>query len=856
MEALGTCVTIHAHFYQPPRENPYLGVIEQQPSAAPYHDWNERIYWESYRPNAFARVYDNDGNIIDLVNNYEHFSFNIGPTLMVWLERYGPDAYERILDGDRKSLQRLGHGNAIAQVYNHIIMPLANAADKRTQIRWGKADFRRHFQRDPEGMWLAETAVDTATVEALIDEGIRFIILAPSQAERCRPMPGIPLEKAHAQGWPWEGHEPAWQSVGQGQIDPTRPYRCWVGSRYLDIFFYDGPISRAMGFEDLLSSSYNLAERIDGAHPQERDRPAPLISVATDGETFGHHKTGAEKCMAYSFTREFPQRGWQVTNYGHYLRHHPPTWEVELKPVTAWSCAHGVDRWQDDCGCARSDQFHQKWRQPLRQALDWLRDQLIPIYVAEAGRLLHKPWQVRDEYIDVIADRTPAVVSAFLQRHQVRSLSAAEQVRALQLLEMTRHTLLMYTSCGWFFEELSRPEGVQILRYAARALDLAETVTGFKLEEKFLARLALAPSNVGHFGDGAAVYRQLVQPSRTNVHQVAAHWMMEAIASAPGAIPGALSRASKIYYGYRIQSLDSHRCTMGMLRLRVEQLRLVSVFTGEALEMTAIAFQSDWRGGTDLHCRVFPSASLDAAAYQQLKSRLCQTFHQQTPAQFIRSLEQSCPPSLPFGLSDLLPEVRAKLQQFLTAPALTQLDQVYNQIYREHEGLLRIYREGRMPLPDGLLAAATITLSRRLDAMACHLEQSLRQEPQAVWSGRELECVQSLEAIAQEARDLDCPLMLETVKTALERMIAELMRRVVRGHAEVRQRSREIQLVIRLICLGQKTLGLELDLSQPQEQFWFGQPHWPETEHTADFRALAEILRVYVGDSAPEDEAE
>ena len=361
--ATGVYVTVHGHFYQPPRENPYLDTIERQPSAAPFHDWNERIHSECYRPNAFARVLNERGEIVGIVNNYEYLSFNIGPTLMSWLERYDVEVYQRILEADAKSCDRLnGHGNAIAQVYNHIIMPLANQRDKYTQIRWGKEDFRSRFNRDPEGMWLAETAVDYATLEALIAEGIRFIVLAPSQAERCRLMPSD------------EQPVTQWLEVGGAQIDPTRPYRCFLpdGNResdYIDIFFYDGPISRDMGFSDALYNSHHLLGRI-GQAVRGDHRPSQLISVATDGETFGHHKGGTEKSLAYAFTEEFSRKGWTVTNFAHYLSLNTPTWEVELKPVTAWSCSHGVNRWQDDCGCGGGGDWHQKWRRPLRTALD------------------------------------------------------------------------------------------------------------------------------------------------------------------------------------------------------------------------------------------------------------------------------------------------------------------------------------------------------------------------------------------------------------------------------------------------------------------------------------------------------
>ena len=408
--ATGVYITIHGHFYQPPRENPYLDTIERQPSAYPCHNWNERIHYECYRPNAFARILNERGEIIEIVNNFEYLSFNIGPTLMSWLQNYDLEVYQRIIEGDRKSCERLGHGNAIAQVYNHIIMPLANERDKYTQIRWGKEDFKSRFGRDTEGMWLAETAVDYPTLEALVAEGIKFIILATSQAERCRP-----LETEN-------NSDPQWVEVGGGQIDPTRPYRCYIDEtkeKYIDIFFYDGPISRDMGFNDVLSASQHLVGRL-GQAVRGDHRSSQLISVATDGETFGHHKGGTEKCIAYAFTQEFANKGWTVTNFAHYLSINPPSWEVELKPVTAWSCSHGVDRWQDNCGCGGGGEWHQLWRRPLRDALNWLRDKLIDIYEKIGSKFFSDPWLARDEYIQVILDRRQEKVDEFLTHHQCR----------------------------------------------------------------------------------------------------------------------------------------------------------------------------------------------------------------------------------------------------------------------------------------------------------------------------------------------------------------------------------------------------------------------------------------------------
>jgi alpha-amylase/alpha-mannosidase (GH57 family) len=550
--AQGIYVTVHGHFYQPPRENPYLNTIERQPSAYPFHNWNERIHHECYRLNAFSRILNDRGEVVEIRNNFEYLSFNVGPTLMSWLETYDPEVYQRIIEGDEKSCQRLGgHGNAIAQVYNHIILPLANRRDKHTQIRWGKADFRKRFGRDPEGMWLAETAIDAETLEVLIAEGIRFVILAPSQAERCRPLPTPENPQPSAK----------WTEVGGGQIDPTRPYRCFSqDGRYLDLLFYDGPISRDMGFNEVLASTHHLVGRLGQAIKGDH-RPSQLLNVATDGETFGHHKNGTEKCLTYAFTHEFAQKGWTVTNYAHYLSICPPAWEVKLKPVTAWSCCHGVERWQDECGCGGGGNWQQKWRRPLRDSLNWLRDELAKVYEETGKQFFRHPWEARDEYIEVILDRSPAKVEAFLERWQSHPLNEAEIIDALRLLEMQRHALLMFTSCGWFFDEISRPEGTQILRYAARAIELAADVAGVQLEKEFIFRLEFAPSNIATFQNGAQVYRQLVIPSQINFRQVTAHY---AISSLFTNYP-----EQHRLYCYEAQQLDYQKQQIGSLTLAV-----------------------------------------------------------------------------------------------------------------------------------------------------------------------------------------------------------------------------------------------------------------------------------------------
>ncbi|MDI9638661.1 DUF3536 domain-containing protein [Geitlerinema splendidum] len=785
--ATGVCVTVHGHFYQPPRENPYLDAIERQAGATPFHDWNERIHHECYRPNAFARILNDRGEIVGIVNNYEYLSFNIGPTLMTWLERHDVEVYQRILEADRKSCDRLnGHGNAIAQAYNHMILPLANERDKYTQIRWGTADFRSRFGRDPEGMWLAETAVDYPTLEVLIAEGIKFIILAPSQAERARELPTE------------HNPDPEWHEVGGSQIDPTRPYRCYIPSgEFIDIFFYDGPISRDMGFSDVLFNSGHLAGRI-GQAVRGDHRPSQLISVATDGETFGHHKGGTEKTLAYAFVKEFPKHGWTVTNFAHYLSVHPPTWEVILKPVTAWSCSHGVDRWQDDCGCGGGGLWHQKWRRPLRNTLNWLRDKLIEVYETEGSKLFEDPWRVRDEYITVIRDRSSDNIDRFLKRHASHQLSREEQVDALRLLEMQRHTLLMYTSCGWFFEEISRPEGVQILRYAARAIELAGDVAGVQLERSFIQRLVQAPSNVEFFTNGANVYRQLVQTAQINLKQVAAHYAMSSLFRS-------YAPETQIYC-YQAKQLDYQLQRMGSLTLAVGQLQLVSDITRESVHYTFAVLHL---GGWDFHCCIQPFNG--RRAYTKLKEKLFEALEQASAAHAILAMvklfgEQS------FSLQNLFAEERHRIMALLTQETLTRVDQLYTQVYRDNYGVLMAFHRDELPAPQELQVAAEVALSHRCTVGLRALEQANGDKQLA------LAQIVELEAIATEATHLRCHLNVAEGKATLERLILRSLWKLLHDVDSVNLEA-DIERVERLIELGNQ-LHLGLSLARCQELYF------------------------------------
>ena len=793
--ATGVYICIHGHFYQPPRENPYLDTIERQPGATPFHDWNERIHHECYRPNAYARILDEQGRVIRIANNFEYISFNLGPTLLSWMERYDLETYQRILEADRLSAQRLdGHGNAIAQVYNHMILPLANARDKRTQIRWGIADFKRRFGREPEGMWLAETAVDYPTLEILAEEGIRFTILAPSQVQRCRLM-------GKAQG--------EWHEVGGGQIDPARPYRCFFKhpdgssdpSRYIDVFFYDGPISRDMGFNDVLSSSQHLVGRLGQAVHGDH-RPQQIISVATDGETFGHHRGGAEKTLAYAVSEELPRWGWTVTNYAHYLAMFPPTWEAELKPVTAWSCSHGVDRWQDECGCGGGGEWRQTWRRPLRETLDWLRDRLIEVYELKGPEYFSDPWAARDAYIEVIGDRSEASLTRFFEAQLRRQLSQAEWVEPLQLLEMQRHALLMYTSCGWFFDELSRPEGVQLLRYAARALDLAGEVVGVELESEFIRRLEKAPSNVSQFCNGARIYQKLVAPSRVSLEQVAAHYAMSSLFTE-------YHREQQIHC-YTVNQRDYQVGRMGSMTLAVGQLQIRSDITRETSDLSFAVLHL---GGWDFHCCIQTFRS--RLAYTRAKEQLFEVLGQASAAQAILALNRIFGDRT-YSLEDLFPEERHRIMRLLSQETLSRLDQLYTQAYRDNYGVLRAFHRDGIEAPRELQVAAEIALSQRsLEVLRTLERETGNSQVPPLQLGSQ--AVEELEAIATEASHFHCHLTLPGAKPLLESLIWRSVWHMLNHERDID--GTDIQWLGRLIELGQK-LHLALSLDRPQELYY------------------------------------
>lgn len=505
-------ICIHGHFYQPPRENAWLEVIEVQDSAHPYHDWNERISAECYGPNAASRILDEKRVIKNIVNNYAKISFNFGPTLLSWMELNDRETYEAILDADKQSVKNFdGHGSAMAQVYNHIIMPLANQRDKEAQVIWGIRDFIYRFGRQPEGMWLAETAVDYETLEILAANHIKFTVLAPRQAKAVRRM----------------GSE-HWNAVNDRTIDTKKAYRCVLPSgKSITLFFYDGDISQSVAFNGLLNDGKRFAESLIQSFHSDYNGPQ-LVHIATDGETYGHHHKHGDMALAYCINYIEKQKGVKLTNYAQFAEVCPPEEEAQIIENSSWSCVHGVERWRANCGCNSGGKpgWSQEWRKPLRESLDWLRDTIADLFEKEGSKYLRNCWEARNDYINVILRRSDEAVKHFLRDHVKEE---ANGTNVLRLMEMQRHAMLMYTSCGWFFDEISGIETTQVLQYACRAIQLTRQLTEVDVEQEFLNRLQAAPSNVAALENGAQVYRKYVTPSKINLQRVGMHYAVSSI---------------------------------------------------------------------------------------------------------------------------------------------------------------------------------------------------------------------------------------------------------------------------------------------------------------------------------------
>ena len=755
---------IHCHFYQPPRENPWLEAVELQDSAYPYHDWNQRITAECYAPNAASRLLDASNHITKIVNNYSRISFNFGPTLLSWMEENAPGAYQDILEADRQSRERCsGHGNAIAQAYNHMILPLANRADKYTQVLWGIRDFEHRFRRHPEGMWLPETAVNTETLEVLADLGIRFTVLAQRQARRVRKIGGR-----------------TWKEV-QGAIDPSRAYRVRLPSkRFITLFFYDGPVSQAVAFEGLLNNGEQFARRLLSGFSDRRTWPQ-LMHIATDGETYGHHHRHGDMALAYALDYVEMQSLAKITNYGEFLERHPPTHEVEIVENSSWSCIHGIERWRADCGCSTGGRpaWNQRWRAPLRQALDWLSDELTPIFEQKASTLLKDPWLARNDYIHVVLERTPENQERFLEKHspgtkqvsleaqhaaslqqppasplateqRVGPMATEDKVAILKLMELARHTMLMYTSCGWFFDELSGIEAVQVIMYAARAVQLAQQLFGVQIEERFLEKLAMAHSNIPEQGSGVDIYRRYVKPAALDLVKVGAHYVISSLFDP-------YAEHSSIYC-YTVDREDHRLFDSGRARLALGHGRVRSRVTQECVHLTMGALHlgdHNLNAGT----RIFRSRQ----NYEALVQGASQVFLAGDLPSVLRVLDQEFG-GVTYSLKSLFRDEQRRIVSMILDSTLGEAENSFRQLYENHAPLMRMLGELGIPFPKVLHMTAEFVLNGSL-------RRALQQEDLEFPHIRGLLDAAQRESVALDAAGLSYALG-QTIELLMQRFTA------------------------------------------------------------------------------------
>jgi alpha-amylase/alpha-mannosidase (GH57 family) len=759
-------MTIHGHFYQPPRENPWLEAVETQDSAFPWHDWNARITAECYEANATARILDDVDRIRHIVNNYASISFNFGPTLLSWLEVAAPETYNAILDADRLARLRFhGHGSAIAQTYNHIILPLANERDRHTQVRWGMRDFEKRFGRKAEGMWLAETAVDVASLEALAAEGVTFTILEPHQAARWRKI-----------------GDPSWIEAN-GQLDPTQPYRCTLPSgRTIDLFFYDGPISRAVAFERLLARGETFAHRLAGAFQDHRNHPQ-IVNIATDGETYGHHHRYGEMALAYALQIIESQGLAKLTNYAEHLALHPPQHEVQIVENTSWSCSHGVERWRSDCGCNAGGGigWTQQWRGPLRASLDWLRDQVSTLFETEGARVLHAPWEARDAYIDVILDRSEDNVMRFLAKH---AKEGAPATTVLQLLEMQRNALLMYTSCGWFFSELSGIETVQVLHYAARVIQLAQQTAGKDLEPGFLSRVAKAISNEPEKGNGRLIYEREVVPARLDLSRVAAHYAVLSLFET-------FDDDARVYcYQVTRRDFEIHKIGRARLALGVITVRSTITYETATFELAALHLgETELTGGVRL--------VEEGSDYNELRTQLADAMEPGGLSSVIRILDANFGDT-PISIRSLFRDEQRRVLHVLILATLEEAESTFRQLHERYYPLMRFHHRLGVPVPKVLQTAAEFDLNSQF--------RQLLEAP--------VPSIVELESRLREARDEGV-----TFDEMTRIAFADAIDRASENFRERPDDIERLDLLDALVTVV-KTAALEVDLRRAQNRYY------------------------------------
>jgi alpha-amylase/alpha-mannosidase (GH57 family) len=780
-------ICIHGHFYQPPRENPWLETVETQDTAAPYHDWNERICAECYATNGAARIVSNKNQITAIVNNYARISFNFGPTLLSWLTENAPRTYRMILDGERRSRKAFrGHSSAMAQVYNHIILPLASRRDRITQIRWGIADYLRHYGAMPEGMWLAETAADNESLELLAQHGIKFTVLAPHQAKRIRLMK--------------DGE--SWKDTPNASVDTTHPYLVRFDSGLsIAVFFYDGPTSRAIAFEGLLNSGESLSGRLKSGF--EYNSQPQLVHVATDGESYGHHHKYGEMALAYALRLLEEDKTVNLTNYGCFLEQFPPEYEAEIVENTSWSCIHGIERWRSDCGCNGGKAgWNQAWRAPLRKALDQLRDALVPLTEAEGAKIFKDVWEARNGYIDAMLDHSPQAVEQFFRKHQLHALTVPERVRGLELMEMQRHAQLMYTSCGWFFDDISGIETVQVIAYAARVLQLAREAfheLAAPLEPAFLAQLAEARSNVPSAGNGANIYREQVNTKQLGLEQVAAHYAISSIFSS-------FAEETDLFC-FRIWRNSYDVYTSGRGKLALGRVKIVGAVTGK---QRSFSFAVLHFGDQNITAAVKAYEPDDAVAFEAFAAEAATHVQSADFPEVIRLLDRFYG-HMDYSLTSLFTDEQRRIVQIILNSTLSDIENSLTNIYQDHASLLHFLSQAGLPKPPALTLAAGFAIN-------AGLRRALECDP--------IDQAQLRSHLALAKADL-VPLETATLSYLADQ-------RMKRAMVDLQMSSGSLEALERALTLGRMLAELPFDLN-----LWQAQNIWYEIMSTSSYALTA-----------------
>lgn len=771
-------LTIHGHFYQPPRENPWLEAIELQDSALPFHDWNERICKECYNPNSVSRIVDNKNKILDIVNNYEYLSYNFGPTLLSWMEEFAPLTYERIIKADIESIaQHNGHGNAMAQVYNHIIMPLANERDKETQVKWGIRDFEYRFGRKPEGIWLAETAVDDATLKVLVDNGIKFTVLSPYQALKIRK------EK-----------DKEWQDVSWGNIDPARSYKYVLKcdpSKSIDLFFYDGAISRSVAFDELLKDGNRFIKRLKEGVSELRDYPQ-LINIATDGESYGHHTKFGDMALSYVLKIKAEDEGFKITNYAEYLDKYRSNYEVDIKQASSWSCFHGVGRWKEDCGCSTGGHpgWNQKWRKPLRNALDYLRDKLAVLFENEGQKYFNNdPWTIRNKYIEVILDRNLSNIKNFQKENFKSDLTEDDKVRGMELLEIQRQAMLMYTSCGWFFSEISGIEPVQILKYAARAMQLAARFTSEDFEEHFKNILSEAKSNIQEFGTGKDIYERFVKPSVVSAKEIACLWAISSLYQD--------FEDEEEVYCYIVKRNNYQRIQKGSSNLIIGNIEIRSKVT---LQKANLIFALMQYSGGDFHCTIKEFSSNEE--YNNLKNTLMKTFMLYPLTEIIRTLDEKFGKEY-FTLKDIFIEERKKILQILLKDQLEKFANTYKDMYDQGKGSIYHMQNLGLEIPNEFKISAAYALSHRYNDLLANSDGFVEHS-----------VTQQIMDINFEAKKMNIEIDKTVSNNNFAKIIIKNLKRLTKSFE-----SQQADSIVELFDIVEK-LDLQIDISEAQNIYY------------------------------------